>query len=187
MKSIRLVCVCIFLAISAVAASAQDTPETVAKKQIDAMRASDWAGFTALMHPSALAEFKSSFVPFIEAAPAGEQQNQVLKQLFGGKSVAELKELAPPAFFQTFMASFATLNPMIKQGLAGAEAEFLGHVDEGPDKTHVVFRMTVTMAEVKIQKMDVASLQKDGSEWKALLKGDMQAMIAGMLRMLKSR
>lgn len=168
-------------------AVAQDPPEMIAKKQMDAMRAGDWKTFTACMHPKALAEFQASFLPLIEAAPEGNTRNELLNTLFGGKSGAALKKMTRPVFFENFMQSFSTMNPMIKQGLAGAETEVIGHVDEGAEKTHVVFRMTISMGEMKVTKMDVASLQKDGSEWKAVLKGDMQAMIAGMLKAAGSK
>ncbi|MDQ3621516.1 MAG: hypothetical protein M3463_03380 [Verrucomicrobiota bacterium] len=175
------------LAAYSLSAVAQESPETVAKKQMDAMRSGDWKTFTACMHPKALAEFKASFLPLIEAAPKGKTWEEILNTLLGGKSAAVLKKMTPPAFFENFMQSFSTMNPIIKQGLAGAETEVIGHVDEGAEKTHVVFRLTVSMGEMKTTKMDVASLEKDGAEWKAVLKGDMQAMIAGLLKTAASQ
>lgn len=164
-----------------------ETPEAVVSRQLEAMRAGDWEKFTASMHPSALQEFQNSLVSMIGAAPEGGPRDEMLKAFFDGKSVADLTGITSSAFFATFMTNFSNLNPALKQGMAGAEGQVLGHVDEGSDKTHVVMRMTVSMGETQVTKMDVTSLQREGDSWKALLKGDMQAVVAGMMRMLKSK
>lgn len=168
-------------------ARAMEAPEAVVKTQMAALRAGDWNGFATAMHPAALQEFQSSFMTMLRAAPAGGKRDEMLSGLFGGKSLEDLKALNPTAFFANFMESLSKLNPIIKEGLAGADAEMIGHVDEGADTTHVVMRMTIKMGQMQVTKMEVTSLQRDGDEWKALLKGDMQTMIAGMVKMLTGK
>jgi hypothetical protein len=164
-----------------------ETPEAVVTRQLEAMRTGDWGKFTESMHETTLQEFKNTFVAIISAAPESGPRDEMLKTFFGGKSVAELTATPPSAFFATFMTNFSNFNPALKQGMASAEGQVLGHVDEGPDKTHVVMRMTIAMGDTKVTKMDVTSLQRDGDSWKALLKGDMQAVMTGMARMLKGK
>jgi hypothetical protein len=48
-------------------------------------------------------------------------------------------------------------------------------------------RMTLPVGEGKVTKMDVTSLQREGDTWKALLKGDMQAVVTNLTRMLQPK
>jgi hypothetical protein len=166
---------------------AADTPEDVVKRQVDAMRAGDWDKFTASMHAPALKEFQTTIVNLLTAAPEGPMRTQMLQAFFSNKPLAEVSAATPEAFFGMFMNGLAQSNPAIKQGMASSEAQILGHVDEAPDKAHVVMRMTMSIADGKVTKMDVTSLQREGDTWKALLKGDMQQVVAGLQKMLQAK
>ncbi|HEV7868440.1 MAG TPA: hypothetical protein VGO90_12215 [Chthoniobacteraceae bacterium] len=187
MKTYCLLLAGLTLGLLGVCSSAADTPEAIVQRQMATMRAGDWKGFTALMHDSALQEFRTSFTSLLEAVPEGEARTGILQGLFGGKAQSEVVALEPAAFFATFMESLSNVNPMMKQGLSGAEGEVLGHVDEGPDKTHVVMRLKLTMGDINVTKMDVTSLKRDGDSWKTLLSGDIQTMVAGMMKAMKGK
>jgi hypothetical protein len=175
------------LLLTALSSFAADTPEAVVQRQVDAMRAGDWVKFTGDMHGPALAEFQSGIVSVFQNTIAGAQREQMLKAFFGSKTIAELTAATPSDFFGIFMNGLSQTNPAIKQGMAGAEAQILGHIDEGPDKTHVLMRMTLPVGDGKVIKMDVTSLQREGDTWKALLKGDMQSVVTNLTRMLQPK
>lgn len=183
---LRILFLPLFL-LTALSGLAADTPETVVQRQLDAMKAGDWVKFTGDMHGPALADFQGSLVSVFQTAPEGGPREQMLKAFFGNKTIAELTAATPSAFFGMFMNGLSQTNPIIKQGMAGAEAQILGHIDEGPDKTHVLMRMTLPLGEGKVTKMDVTSLQREGDTWKALLKGDMQAVVTNLTRMLQPK
>ena len=64
--------------------------------------------------------------------------------------------------------------------MAGAEARVLGHVPEGTDLAHVVYRMTITVDGLKVTKMEVLSLQRTDSGWAMLLRSDIETMAAAL-------
>jgi len=175
------------LILTTASAFAAETPEAVVKRQLDAMHAGDWEKFTACMHPPALKEFQTTVMDVVSKAPDSPTREQLMKSFFADKSIAELQAVTPSVFFGMFMNGLAQTNPAIKQSMTNSEGQVLGHVDEGPDKTHVLMRMTVALADSKVVKMDVTSLQRDGDTWKALLKGDMQAIVVGLNKMLQAK
>jgi putative sterol carrier protein len=58
--------------------------------------------------------------------------------------------------------------------------DVVGHVREGDDVVHVVYRGTTSVGNVKISKMSVMSLKADGESWRMLLTGDIEGMAAMM-------
>lgn len=178
-----LSCAAIFLLFSGISLRAE-TPEEVAKRQIDAMKAGDWTTFAASMHEPALKEFQDTIVSILTKAPDAAVRQQMLATLLGGQTLEQVTAASPTAFFGSFMRGLAQSNPAVKQGMATAEGQIIGHVEEGPDKVHVVTRMTMAVGDGRMTKMEVTSMQRDGDTWKALLKGDMQAVVSSLTRML---
>jgi hypothetical protein len=78
-----------------------------------------------------------------------------------------------------------TLSPEFQSILGAAETDMLGHVSEGPDLAHVVYRMRLTVEGVAITKLDVMSLRRAGSEWRGLLKGDIEGMAEAIRRQME--
>jgi len=164
-----------------------ETPEDVVARQLAAMRAGDWNKFTACMDIPALKEFQASMLSVLNAAPAEGPRAQMLKAFFADQTIPQLTAATPATFFAAFMHGLTNSNPIIKQGMASADGQILGHIDEAPDKAHVVMRMSVPVGEGKVTKMDVTSLRRDGDTWKALLKGDMQAIVANLSKALQTK
>ena len=103
--------------------------------------------------------------------------DQIRQQLLGVSTVAEARALSDTAVF-------ASLIRMTSQqgGLAdvfkSAKVQVLGHVNEGSDTIHVVYRMAMTVNGIPITKMDVMSLARSPVGWRGLLKGDVSALAA---------
>ncbi len=91
------------------------------------------------------------------------------------------------AVFARFVPSVTERNPSVAQALATAEMQVLGHLPEGADTAHVVYRMHMTAMGTPVSRMDVLSFARSGGEWRGLLKGDMAAMANALQRAFGGR
>jgi hypothetical protein len=170
---------------TAATTTGSETPEQVTDQIITAMRNKDWAGVARLMHPEALKELRSLFDLILESQDPDD--SEVRQQLFGVRTVEEAKALSDTEIFTNLMRGVLAQQGGLGDVLATAEVKILGHVQESADTVHVVYRMNMTVEEISISMMDVASMTRFGNTWRGLLKGDMRAMAAGMRQALMNR
>ena len=160
---------------------AVETPEQVAHSYIRAMADSRLSIVADEMHPAALERFKGVLVGIAEAivaAPAERKPSpKIVSALFGEAGVEAVKTTPARDVFVQFMSNLTTFLPQIREMSAGTEHEIIGHVDEGGNVTHVVFRATLKKGSTELTKMDVLSLKRDGEDWKVLLTDDMESLI----------
>lgn len=158
-----------------------EPPESVATRYGAALRAGDWDAIARMMHPAATAQFRSLFTPIL----ASDKSGQAAQALFGVSTSAEFAKLADVEMFARFLR-----NVMAQQGLrdmmSGSTMTVIGHVPEGPDTVHVVYRLHMTMDSLSIAKTDVLSMRKNGSSWGVLLSADLEGMAAALRRRIGS-
>jgi hypothetical protein len=163
---------------------ATETPEEVAHTYIRAMADLRVNLVADEMHPAALERFKtylSGIADAIKAAPADRKPPpKVVSALFGEGGVESVNEVSAREVFVRFMSNLATFLPQIREMQAGTTHEIIGHVDEGGNVTHVVFRATLKRGGTELTKMDVLSLKRDGEEWKVMLTDDMESLIQNL-------
>jgi hypothetical protein len=159
------------------AQAAQETPESVAKAYLAAKQAADWAKVASLTHPEALAEMKSAFASILSADKSGEAASAIFKL----KSGAEFSQLSEAAVFERSMDFAESGDPDMKTILASANNTILGKVDEGPDLVHVLYRFRAKIGTEEINKINLISLKKQGSTWRALLTPDIEDMLDQLL------
>jgi len=159
-----------------------ETPEQVTERFVAAMRAADWNGMAALMHQNALKEMRQLLSGVFEA-PNGAQIRQ---QLLGVTTVQQAQALSDTAVFASLMR-MTTQDADVAELLRSAKVQVLGHVNEGADTVHVVYRMAMTINGIPITKMDVMSLARSPVGWRGLLKGDVTALAAGIRAAMPSQ
>jgi hypothetical protein len=157
------------------------TPEVVAQKAVLALKENRLDDFAKAMHPEALKGFREFLVPLADAAEKDGEEEELLAIFQGVSTVEELKKLHDRQFFMAFFQGVMTKTPEMKQVMAGAEVEMLGHVMEGKDTAHVVCRMKMSFEGVKFKKMTVISLRRTEGGWAMLL----SAEVEGMAELLK--
>jgi hypothetical protein len=155
-----------------------ETPEAVTRQFGAAMRANDWVGTAQLMHPDALAHFRSMFIPILRADSTG----QLCERLFATTSSAEIAALPDAELFARFFRTLVSGTPELGGMFAGADMVPVGHVLEGTDVAHVVFRMKVAAGGVTITKVQAMSLRRTGPTWRVLLSGDFEGLAAALAR-----
>ena len=162
-------------------AHAQDrveTPEAVTRQYAAAVRANDWVGTASLMHPDALAHFRRMFIPILAADSSG----QLCRRLFDASSSAELAALPDDELFARFFRTLVNDAPELHAMFTAADLVPVGHVLEGSDVAHVVFRMKVAADGVTLTKVQAVSLRRAGRTWRVLLSGDFEGMAAALAR-----
>jgi hypothetical protein len=170
------------LCASSVPTAAQDrveTPEEVTRQFGAAMRANDWLGTAQLMHPHALAHFRSMFLPILRADTSG----QLCERLFATTSSAEVAALPDAELFARFFRTLVSGTPELGGMFAGADMVPVGHILESNDVAHVVFRMKVAAEDgVTITKVQAMSLRRSGPTWRVLLSGEFEGLAAALAR-----
>jgi hypothetical protein len=159
-----------------------ETPEQVTDRFVAAMRTGDWNGMASLMHQNALKEMRQLLAGVFEAPNAGP----IRQQLLGVTTVEQTKALSDTAVFASLMR-MTMQDADVAELLKSAKVQVLGHVNEGADTVHVVYRMAMTVNGIPITKMDVMSLARSPVGWRGLLKGDVSALAAGMRQALQSQ
>lgn len=164
-------------------ATAQEkNPEAVATRALAALKENRIADFAKSMHPEALKQPKVTLLEVVTEAEKQERVDEVLTIFKNVKSADDLRKLDDVAFFTAFFEGVMQLQPRVRDALRGTTLDVIGHVPEGPDVIHVVYRGTVTQGDVKVSKMSVMSLKAHGDDWGMLLTGDIEGMAAMLKR-----
>lgn len=160
-------------------AEPETSPDTVVRRYMEAVRAGDWHSAAALMHPEALAQFRRMIFPAFETDTPGRELRD---QFFDGMRLPEIRQLSEGAFFERFFRGMIARSPELLGIMQGAEVEVVGHVREGDDVAHVVYRMEATVSELSFTRLDVMSVKRLGTTWRLLLTGTMEGLAAALSR-----
>ncbi len=93
----------------------------------------------------------------------------------------EAQALSDAALFAAFIAHILNAKAGVMDVLRDSKIQVIGHVPEGSDTVHIVYRLDYEKEGVGVSKMDVFSMQRMGNTWRGLLSGDFR-MLAAMLR-----
>jgi hypothetical protein len=175
--------------VAAISAHGQ-SPETVARGYMEAMRAGDMEQVVTYMHPSALEKFKGILTEVAEiivaADPNADPKRMVaVKMLFGEEGPESVKTTDAKDVFVRFMRNLTAGIPRMREMLANVVYEFVGHVDEGGNQTHVVYRARLKTGGAEVTKMETLTLKRDGEEWRVMLTGDIESLVGGLGRQLQ--
>lgn len=162
---------------------AQDTtPEAVAARYLSAMQAGDWTGMAAVMHPDALQQLRELMDPlFTSTVPEAEAFRQ---QFLGVRTAAEAAALSDTTVFTNFVRGLNARNPPAAQALSEARIEQIGHVTEGTDVAHVVYRATLDVEGMSVTNVSVMTLKRSGDGWGVLLTGDYSSLATALRQAL---
>jgi hypothetical protein len=151
------------------------SPEGAVMSYIEAMKEGDLVRMGKMMHPEALATFRAMMQPVVDLAEKTEGGASEMLQLFDGvTSVAQLRKLDDAKFFTSFYKGMAALQPDLLDALKGSETEVLGHIMEGDDTAHVIYRLSTTGSSAK--QTEVVSLQKTKTGWGVMLTGEFEGL-----------
>jgi hypothetical protein len=157
------------------------SPEDLLRRYTEAMRAGDFEASAAFMHPEALAHFQRIMAEVASIDTTG----QVASQLFGLPAGQTVSSMKPTAAFARMMQMLTTAVPGMSEALKSSTAKSLGSIKEG-ELVHVVYRSRMEFGGNPVEKVEVLSAKRDGTNWRALLRGDMENMLKGIIQRVKS-
>jgi hypothetical protein len=156
------------------------SPETVVRGAVGAMNQGRLGEFVKAMHPEALKKFRVAILRLADLAAKDGKSAEVLRLFPDTKDLADLKKLDDGPLLERYLRGALGASPEVKKMLAGAKTEMIGHLDEGEDRTHVVYRVRLDPGVPNAGILSVASLRRDGRRWAMLLSGDVEGMVAMM-------
>jgi hypothetical protein len=186
MKTIRSILFC--LVAMAPLAHAQSAPEDVVDQYFRAFRAGDIESMAALMHPDELASMKQELIPIIaqgiDAVESGTSVDPLQLKLFSDTdSIEVISEESPEDFFVRFMSWINRMNPMMQESIRDASIQTIGHVTEGENIAHVVYRISVMAQGARVTQVNVMPAKKSDEEWRLMMSGE----IKGISSLLKQK
>lgn len=153
-------------------AQSAETPESVAKAYFAAMKAGDWAKCAGYMHPEALASMKRSFGAVVKS----DKSERTARDIFGLNGNADFEKLSDATVFERLMDFIASAVPELKTALASSTNNVLGQVGEGQELVHIVYRTLLKLGQGEVSQVELISLKKSGTAWRALLTADMEEL-----------
>lgn len=153
----------------------EKTPEAVAARALNALKDNRISDFASAMHPEALKQLRSTLLTVIDAAEKKGRVNEALVIFKNVRSATDLQRLDDVAFFTSFFEGLMQIQPRLRDSFRGMTLDVIGHVREGSDVIHVVYRGTVVQGDAKVSKMSVISLKANGDDWGMLLTGDIES------------
>jgi hypothetical protein len=176
----------VFLAGLSAQGRAASTPEEVVDQYFQAFRSGDLEGMAALMHPEELAVMQQELVPVIahgiDKVESGTAVDPMQLKLFADTdSIDTISSEPPDKFFVRFMNWVGRMNPMMQESMRNASIETIGHVMEGDEIAHVVYRIRLMAQGARVSQMNVMPAKKNGDEWRLMLSGE----IRGISELLK--
>jgi hypothetical protein len=152
----------------------KESPETIVSRFMGAMRQQDWASCAAALHPDALDEFATYFKELSKVDETGQ-----IAVFLGDRQPEQIRSMSSAAVFESVMQAISSFQPEMSEALSSSEAEVLGVVPEG-ELRHVVYRIGMSVGGVEIRKIEVVSAKPYQGEWRALLTGELDGLVAQM-------
>jgi hypothetical protein len=144
------------------------SPEAVVSKAMNAVNHGRIDEFVSAIDPDSLEEFRTAVVETIDEAAKRVGEAKLLESFPGVKSVKGLKALDAPRLFAGVIRRKAS-DPSMKKSLANTQIDVFGHITEGEDTAHVVYRSKMKLGESDIVRMNVATLRKNGQTSKMVI------------------
>lgn len=159
-----------------------NTPEALARAALLSIKEGRIKDYGQLMHPEAMKQLKEIMLPIVEGAAQEGAADQLLALFANVESVEDLRAVSDQEFFVAFFQGVMQVVPQLSQVMQQADMEVIGHVAEGADTVHVVYRIKLTQEELKVTKLSVLTAKSDKGQWKLMLTGEVEGVAAALQR-----
>ena len=179
MRTIALGVAFVAVLVTAVRVEAQSasagSPEVAAQQYFELTRTENWAGIADATHPDALKRFQEILAPLVAADGTGE-----LATLFGFPDAEAFKKAPAREVYVGLMKTISARAPALKQAITGMKVQVLGHVPEGADSAHVVYRGSAAALDMSMESIEVISFRRHEGTWRALLTRNVEGLAAAL-------
>ena len=150
------------------------TPDTAARLFLRSVRSIRWDATGYLLHPTTVQRFATLVELMIGPDTTGR-----VAEYFIGREPAHLAAMSPVAIFETAVERTIADMPGLMHALFDRDDEIVGHVTEGADSAHVVYR---TEARISGASPEVKVMQVVRSEdgWRVLWSDELEVLEAAL-------
>ena len=159
-----------------------DTPEQVAQRYTEAIRRGDYMTAASLMDPQALHGFRT----LLAELPDGVS-GDVWQRFLGVRSKGELYAISDTALYALFVRTRLERDSTVLSAFRASRITVLGHILEGRDTAHVLYRTTIVLSGAPLSTVNVVSLSRTRTGWRCVLQADMSAFVSAMVQALRRR
>lgn len=150
------------------------TPEAAADPFIRSVRAIRWSAAAQFMAPEALDRFRVTVTMMADADTTGE----VREYLVATDSIG-LSALAPEEVFARAIGALIDDMPGLMHSIYDRDDNVIGHVTEGPDDAHAVYRTTARLSGA-VSEVKVMQLRRGPSGWRVLWSDELEVLEAAL-------
>jgi hypothetical protein len=152
--------------------------EKVVAESMEDSRNVDWKRYADLVHPESLQEYKDMWLPILQVATRErpEKQADLLSAFDHATDLKTLIALKPKEFFVSSMKGMASQLRGLNASPPKVDQKIIGTVREGDDQAHVVVRTRGKLDGAEMNRIDVVSLKRSGTQWKLMLPDSVRAM-----------
>ncbi|MCU0834604.1 MAG: hypothetical protein MUC77_09225 [Chromatiaceae bacterium] len=162
---------------------AEERPEDVAARYLEAVRDRGFAAGADFLHPDEMARFQQLLVPVLESEQAAGGR-ALLNATFGRDATLLSARLADPAdFLRRFARVMAVRAPDQPTGFD--QLQILGTVNEG-ETIHVLARLRTALPDGPSDRLVVVSLRPFEDGWRVMLSPEIEQAARAMVEPLPS-
>lgn len=151
-----------------------ETPEAAAELFIRSVRAIRWGTAAQFMAPEALDRFRETVTMMADADTSGEIRSYLVQTDSLG-----LLGLAPQDVFDRSIGTLIDDMPGLMHALYDRDDDVIGHVAEGPDDAHVVYRTTARLSGA-VSEIKVMQLRRGPAGWRVLWSDELEVLDAAL-------
>lgn len=150
------------------------SPDSAAALFIRSIRSMRWSAAAQFMDPEPLALYHDIVTMITEPEQAGD----LLEYLTGADSAA-YQTLDAPEVFRRTLTTLTDDMPGLSYNLQDRDDAFLGHVPEGPDSAHVVYR-TQSRISGALPEVKVMQMRRGPEGWRVLWSDELDVLEAAL-------
>jgi len=158
------------------------TPESTAVLFLRSVRAIRWRAAAQFMHPSTLANFRDVVGYMVDTDSTG-----ALRRTYAGvDDVASFRALPPATVFERAVGRMVDEMPGLMHALFDHDDDVIGHVLEGADTAHVVYR-TLERLQGAVPEVRVIQMARTADGWRVLWSDELEVLEAALRGIPRSR
>jgi hypothetical protein len=150
------------------------SPEAAAELWIRSVRAIRWSAAAQFLAPSTLDRFRTTVTLIADADTTGE----IREYLTGVDSLGAL-DLSSREVFERSVGAVIDDMPGLMHSLYDRDDQVIGHVTEGPDSAHVVYRTTARLSGA-VPEVKVMQMERGPAGWRVLWSDELEVIEAAL-------
>ena len=151
------------------------TPESTAVLFLRSVRAIRWRAAAQFMHPSTLATFRDVVGYMVDTDSTGGLRHAYV----GADDPASFRALPPATVFERAVGRMVDDMPGLMHALFDHDDEVIGHVVEGVDTAHVVYR-TIERLQGAQPEVRVIQMAHTPEGWRVLWSDELEVLDAAL-------